>query len=945
MALYSNCENAEAALSVAAVSPERPSSDTARVIYHAFISYSRAADGRLAPALQSTLQRFGKPFYRRQILRIFRDQSTLEMTLNVWPEIQRAIDASQFFILLASPDAAKSEWVSMEVCYWLANKPIDRLLIVLTDGSLVWNPASGHFDPMRTDALPASLLECIQGLPNYADLTSLKKSEHVDLKNPVFLDTVASLAARIHGWPKDVTIGEEVKQHRRFRLAAGTAVTLIALLATLAFVWGYVAYVRGAAALNSLGRLLGTEAQRKLGEPVTQQTVPVISALAAESWRLSRSSDAWNALQRMPAINVGPTTKLDGLALRMVFSPDGERLAIANDWTVRMLSTTDLSELARIKHDDNVQDVAFSSDGHTLATASGNMILVFAAEDGRELASIGYGSRVTSIAFSTDGKRLAVGTESGEVSIVVIESRRELAHTDGQNRVERVAFSPDDQFVAIASMGLVRLIDAENGHERRQVNHDGLVRDVAFSPDGRLLATATGYPPSKGVVRILTADGGRELSRIDHDSPVFAMAFSPDGRTIASACPDGTARVHTVKDGRELARVSHEGAVQHVAFSPDGERLATLSNAVVQLAAIGSRRSLAQLTLDAPVWAAAFSPDGGYLAAAAWDPGGHRLDEAVWDSGEDHDVLQIIATDGREVARINHAGKISVLAFSPDGKYLAATGSGSMTVRVFTVENGSKLFEISRDDPVWAAAFNPDGQRLAIAGGDINKGTGEVLLVRVQDGQELARFPLGASIQAVAFSPDGQTLAVGTDEGNVEAGTEGGSVRIVDVADGHELKRIDHRSRLNVVAFSPDGQYLATATQQRILRIFTVREDRELLSLPQENLVNAVSFSPDGKWLALAEYNGTARVLELPDGHAVARVTLGGPVFAATFIRGGTQLATASWDGIASFWSTDLDDLLKQFCASQGRNLSLAEWRQQVGDIAMNPTCKNWPQR
>lgn len=31
--------------------------------YRAFISYSQAADGRLAPALQSGLQRLAKPWY------------------------------------------------------------------------------------------------------------------------------------------------------------------------------------------------------------------------------------------------------------------------------------------------------------------------------------------------------------------------------------------------------------------------------------------------------------------------------------------------------------------------------------------------------------------------------------------------------------------------------------------------------------------------------------------------------------------------------------------------------------------------------------------------------------------------------------------------------------------------------------------------------------------
>jgi hypothetical protein len=259
--------------------------------YAAFISYSRAADGRLAPALQSALQRFAKPWYRRQILRIFRDQTSLEMTPDVWPEIRRAIDASEFFVLLASPEAARSEWVGLEVDHWLAHKPLDRVLIVLTGGSLVWDPKSSRFDPERTDALPPTLLTRSEGLPNYADLTALRQSDQLDLKNPAFLDAVASLAARIHGKPKDELAGEEVKQHRRFRRAATAMVTAVVLLAASTSVAAYNAVRQRDAALATTGRLLGTEAQRLLSQPATRETSPVIAALAATSWRLLLSRE------------------------------------------------------------------------------------------------------------------------------------------------------------------------------------------------------------------------------------------------------------------------------------------------------------------------------------------------------------------------------------------------------------------------------------------------------------------------------------------------------------------------------------------------------------------------------------------------------------------------------------------------------------------------------
>ena len=41
------------------------------------------------------------------------------MTPQLWPEIEKALRDSRFFILMADPLSAQSEWVRMEVNYWL----------------------------------------------------------------------------------------------------------------------------------------------------------------------------------------------------------------------------------------------------------------------------------------------------------------------------------------------------------------------------------------------------------------------------------------------------------------------------------------------------------------------------------------------------------------------------------------------------------------------------------------------------------------------------------------------------------------------------------------------------------------------------------------------------------------------------------------------------------
>jgi len=64
-------------------------------MFDAFISYSHAADGKLAAALQHGLHRFAKPLFRRRAIRVFRDESTLAMTPRQGPCAQRSLSGAK----------------------------------------------------------------------------------------------------------------------------------------------------------------------------------------------------------------------------------------------------------------------------------------------------------------------------------------------------------------------------------------------------------------------------------------------------------------------------------------------------------------------------------------------------------------------------------------------------------------------------------------------------------------------------------------------------------------------------------------------------------------------------------------------------------------------------------------------------------------------------------
>ncbi len=120
--------------------------------FDAFMSYSHAADGRLAPQVQAGLQRFAKPWWRRRALRVFRDETGLAASPQLWAGIEEALGASEWFVFLASPEPAGSEWVAREIGWWIEHRDPDRVLPVVTGGDLVWDQVSGCLDVAASSA-------------------------------------------------------------------------------------------------------------------------------------------------------------------------------------------------------------------------------------------------------------------------------------------------------------------------------------------------------------------------------------------------------------------------------------------------------------------------------------------------------------------------------------------------------------------------------------------------------------------------------------------------------------------------------------------------------------------------------------------------------------------------------------------------------------------------
>ena len=140
--------------------------------YDAFLSYNHQ-DGAVAAGIHKGLHRIGRRMGRLNALRVFRDTTEMAANTDLWGKVTDAMDRSRYLIVVLSPRAAASEWVNKEVAHWLKGRGPEQLLIVVAEGHLDWDEATGRFDPDRSDAALPVLTEpkVLPTEPLYVDVS------------------------------------------------------------------------------------------------------------------------------------------------------------------------------------------------------------------------------------------------------------------------------------------------------------------------------------------------------------------------------------------------------------------------------------------------------------------------------------------------------------------------------------------------------------------------------------------------------------------------------------------------------------------------------------------------------------------------------------------------------------------------------------------------------
>jgi Tol biopolymer transport system component len=279
-------------------------------------------------------------------------------------------------------------------------------------------------------------------------------------------------------------------------------------------------------------------------------------------------------------------------------------------------------------------------------------------------------------------------------------------------------------------------------------------------------------------------------SLLQSDTYANSVAFSRDGSKLAAGFGDGTVQIWNLGRGQPLTRsgTRQNNGVLALAFSPDpeGKMIATAGQEVILLD--GRTGQATGPSLDGQqgwMTSISFHPDGSILASSS---SGTLI---LWD-----------LETGKALAPLPEAREIHTVAFSPDGKVLAA-GSADGYLQLWNLEKKGLIADLDTNgDAIFSIAFSPDGKSVAAGNADST-----IFLRDVEFGQQ-AGPPLDRHtgiVNQVAFSPDGTMLA---------SGSMDGTILLWDVQTGQAVGQpLDaDSSGVYSIAFSPDGKTLASAS-------------------------------------------------------------------------------------------------------------------------------------
>lgn len=698
-----------------------------------------------------------------------------------------------------------------------------------------------------------------------------------------------------------------------------------------------LAAARGASAQAPLHEDLGTGlllAVAALDVEDTPQMWENLGAVLTRAGPMSAVRDLGEGVGRPGTAWIAHlTTSLEGGLLAATLAQEG----------VRLFSTPDLAPLDLTINGPSPA-VALSPDGTRLAVADDTTqeIRLYDIPGGvlsrRQVGGLPAG-RVdySSLDFSADGTRLRAEVlapeERGEAgNIVGTTVIWDLARPSEPVFVERIALrgstalSPDGRrlYVAVADARALRVYDVDTGALVRSTGSAAVARlgasSMEVSPDGATLAVATGSQILLFDARTLESTGAALRA---HTARVNDVSFAPEGRLLVSASEDRSAILWELPSGDQLHRFVARDGLRNAAFGADNRT----------------------------VFAA-----GGDGLVLAWGVSGSSrlltLGEEAGATGRPLAGESIPGPDGRTVARVA-AGKL----------WFEDARTGESTRRAST--NGTRFAWST--DARWFVSTGPHGAVTVwdpVSGGVLAHRTladlDDELLVAVGPGGDevyvsadttfrtLERQSLRPTYDDIVLDDPPIAILPHPGDGSVVILMLGGGLLRVDPETGAMLSTgppglltpEDQRT----AALSPSGSSMAATDAQYNVRLLDL-DTLEWIGSDARTPGDQLTYAPDGSQFAALQ----ADRIRVWDGRTgVYQASLALPADLTTdpsisYLPDSSGLLVTANDGRAWKVNTRTRTWVERACRIAGRNLTQSEWQQFFPGSPYRITCPQWP--
>jgi WD40 repeat protein len=320
------------------------------------------------------------------------------------------------------------------------------------------------------------------------------------------------------------------------------------------------------------------------------------------------------------------------------------------------------------KLDDFNTSAAWSPDGTRLAAGSvSGQVAIYDAAAGKALHALekAHEDGCDAVAWRPDGKALATAGRDGKWKLWDADEGKLLAEDEaGAMWAEHLAWSARTigdrgHLLAVGAGNKVSLWDEKGGAAGEPIKFPKTITDLAWILGGATLAVATST-----AVSLRDPASGAEERVFEAKDPILAMAFSPSGRWLMTGNQDATIHIWDCDGDGQMHMRGFPGKVRQLAWHRGSRWLATGGGpgiAVWDCSGRGPEGRTPQLLEGhtEAVSALHYQPAGDWLASGARDG-----TIVIWAPGQRQN----------QVSRAKIESGVTRVAWSPDGKRLAATG-------------------------------------------------------------------------------------------------------------------------------------------------------------------------------------------------------------------------------------------------------------------------------